>query len=126
MNKVKKPNLIILTISNMLFCAILLLILALLSFNFNLDFNKLFSLLILLLTGIYSGFTTSKSASNKKLLYALISSTVFLLLYSSLIFWQNKQISFNQALLICALNIYFGTLIGTMMSLSKTKRKGRK
>lgn len=127
MNKVHNPNFIILTISNVLFCAVLTLIFALLTFNFSLEFDKLFSMLILLLTGIHCGFTASKTASSKKLLFAIISGTIFFLAYLIACCAYAGKIAITHGYLVCALNIYFGTLIGSIMSISiKTQRKGRK
>lgn len=127
MNKVYKPNFLITFVSNVLFCIFLLLIFSFLTFNYDLKLESLFSLSILLLTGIFSGFTTSKSASNKKLIFSAISSSIFLVFYIICSFLYNGEISLNQAYLLCCLNIYFGTFIGSTLSISsKTKRKGRK
>lgn len=124
MNKVIKPNFLTISISNLLFCVVLVLCFAILSFNLNFAYNRLFSLIILLLTGIYSGYITSKTSSNKKLLYALISSTIFFLVYLIGSFLYIDNFSLNEAYLICMLNIYFGTFIGCILSIKE--RKGRK
>ncbi len=126
MNKTIKPNFLIISISNLLFCTLLVICVAILSFNFKFEYERLLSLIILLLTVIYSGYTTAKTSSNKKLIYAFISSTIFFLTYLICSFLYVENFSFNQAYIICMLNIYFGTFVGCVLSANRKQRKGRK
>lgn len=124
---IKTQNLLSITLANTLFCMFLLLSFAFLNFKLNLQLEHLFSLIILLLTGIFCGFITSKKAQNKKLVYTGITSTIFLLLYLTISFLLKKSILVNNMHLICMFNIYFGAIIGCLLSLhQKDTLKGRK
>lgn len=124
---VKKKNIFFITLANILFCIILLFAFAFLNFRLNINMERLFSLTILLLTGVFCGFITSKKSQNKKLMYTCISSSIFLLIFLAISFLIKKSFLISNEHLICALNIYFGAVIGSILSLhQKNTRKGRK
>lgn len=125
MNKVQKPNFLALTIANILFCIVLLLIASFLTFKYNLNIDVVLSFCILLFTGIYSGKQTCKATPNKKLIHAFFASTLFFSLYLIACFIQKGENSPYFTYILCAFNIYLGTFIGCMLSANEKKRKGR-
>lgn len=120
----KKHNFVMITISNVLFCIVLLLLCSLATFKFDLKICSLLSLLCLLLTGIYSGSCTAKTVSHKKLLFAILNSTIFAVLYLALCFLYPGENSPFSAYMVAISNIYLGTFIGCILALD-TKKKRR-
>lgn len=112
---------------NIFFCSVLIVIFSLFLFNFKINFNEFFTQFILLLTGMFSGYISSKFVLHKKLVFALIVATILWILYMLCSFLYIGDFLLNTVYFICGLNIYFGTFLGSLLSIcSKTKRKGRK
>ena len=120
----KTPNFILITISNLLFCFILILISAFLIFSFDLECLKFISYLCILLVGISSGISSSRS-ENKKLIYSLISSTIFFIIYFAISFFMKSEIINLYSYIIVAINLYLGTFIGCILTVNQKKTKGR-
>ena len=125
MNKIHKPNFLLITISNLLFLTVLIFICAFLTYKFDLVYCKLMSYTSLLLVGIYNGRQCANACSNKIFLYSLIGSTILFVLYLIACFAYKGSNSHYIAYLLCAFNIYLGTFIGCILPTNVKKRKGR-
>lgn len=114
------------TISNILFCMITMILLGIIMFKTGFLEYELMSNIAMLLTGIYSGYSSSNRLETKKLLKSFAVSGVFLMLYllTSLLL-NNGEIGIFAEYIILIINLFFGTFIGIILSINKKpKRRG--
>lgn len=119
----KTANFILITISNMLFCFILMLISSFVILKFKFYHYEFITYLCLLITGIFSSQANFKE---KKLLNSFISSTILFLIYLIITFVLHKGIIWINSYFIVAFNIYLGAFVGCVLSTNKKPhKKGR-
>ncbi len=78
MQKTSTTNILLILISNVLFCAVLIFVFALIMYKTGLKEYNLASYLILLLSGIFSGVLTSAKSDTKKLFKCFLSENVLM------------------------------------------------
>lgn len=122
MNKSKKPNFITISISNLLFCSILIIICAFITFKFELQNYQMLAFFCLLFTGIFCGVITTKSTSNKKLLNSMFSAAIFIIIYLiSSFFYNGENAIFTDYILAC-FNVILGAVIGCIFKTNSNLR----
>ncbi len=82
---------------------------------------SLISYFVLLATGIFLGFICKYE--NKKLLKSLSVTSVFFLIYLAVCFLTESNTYDMTAYLLAAFNLFLGTIIGAMLSITKKPKK---
>lgn len=126
MQKTSSLKLLFVVIFDVIFCISLILAFAFILFKTGINSYKLTSYLILLSTGIFSGFLTSNTFETKKLLKSYLVSTVFFIIYLACCLNLNEELLETSAYLASFLNVYFGTFLGILLSINRKPKRRKK